>query len=88
MISHLLFAYDTLRFSKLEENHLGYLSCILVYFKVMSEVKIKLSKRVLIPISEVLDLNNLAHFFGCGVDYLPSSYLSLPLGAIYKCKAI
>jgi len=37
---------------------------------------------------EVPKLNNLAYFFGCGVDYLPSSYLSLPLVATYKCKAV
>jgi len=30
----------------------------------------------------------LADFFGCGVGYLPSSYLSLPLDVSYKSKAI
>jgi len=30
----------------------------------------------------------LAHFFGCGVEYLPSSYLDLPLGAPYKRHAV
>jgi len=43
---------------------------------------------VLIPIGEVPKLNNSAHFFGCSVDYLPSSNLGLPLGATYKCKAV
>ena len=36
-------------------------------------------------------LNNLAHLFGCGVESvvcLPSAYLDLPLGAIYKCKMV
>ena len=54
----------------------------------MSGLKINLSKGVLIPIGKVPELNNLAQFFGCGADYLPSSYLGLPLGASYKCKAV
>jgi len=51
----------------------------------MSGFKINLSKRVLISIGE---LNNLAQFFSCGVDYLPSSCLGLPLGDNCKCKAV
>ena len=47
-------------------------------FEVMLGLKINLSKSVLIPIDEVPELNNLAQFFGCGVDYVPSSYLGLP----------
>ena len=45
-------------------------------------------KNVLIPIGEVPQLHHLAQFFGCGVEYLPSSYLGLLLGALYKCKAL
>jgi len=59
-----------------------------VFFKMMLGLRINLSKHVLIPISEVPELNNLAHFFGCGVDYLPSSHLGLHLGATYKCKGL
>jgi len=33
----------------------------------------------------ILDLEE---FFGCEADYLPSSYLGLPLGAPFKCKAV
>jgi len=84
----LLFVDDTLIFCKLEVDQLGYLRCILVLFEVMLGFKINLSKSVLIPIGEVPELNNLAQFFGCGVDYLPSSYLGLPLGATYKCKLV
>ena len=33
-------------------------------------------------------MNNLAHFFGCGIDYPQSSCHSLPLGATYKFKPV
>jgi len=54
----------------------------------MLGLKINLSKSVLIPVGEVPDLNNLAQFFGCGVDFLPSSYLGLALGASFKSKMV
>jgi len=61
---------------------------MLVLFEVMSGLKLNLSKSVFISIGEVPELNNLAHFFGCGVDYLPSSYLGLPLGTTYNYKVV
>ena len=54
----------------------------------MSGLRVNLSKSVIIPIGEVSNVNALTHFFGCRVDYLPSSYLGLPLGASYKSKAV
>jgi len=57
-------------------------------FEVMSGLKINLSKSVLVPTGEVPELNHLAHFFCCGVDYLHLSYLDLALWATYKCKAV
>ena len=87
-VSHLLFADDTLIFCKPEVSQLGYLRCILVLFKAMSGLKVNISKSVLIPVREVPELNSLAQFFGCGVDFLPSSYLGLPLGATFKSKAV
>ena len=37
---------------------------------------------------EVPYVKVLARFFGCAVDYLPSSYLGLPLGVSYKSKVV
>ena len=54
----------------------------------MSGLRVNLSKSALISVGEVHNVNALARFFGCGVDYLPSSYLGLPLGAPYKSIAI
>ena len=88
LISHLLFTDDALIFCKPNESNLGYLKCILLIFEAVSGLRINLAKNVIIPIGEVPNVNTLAHFFGCRVDYLPSSYLGLPLGASYKSKAI
>jgi len=87
-ISHLLFVDYTLTFCKPQESHLGYLRCILVPLKWRSGLKINLPKSTIIPISEVPEPNNLAYFFGCGVDYLPLSYLGPTLGAPHKCTAV
>jgi len=84
LISHLLFADDTL----FEESNLCSRRCILLLFEAMSGRRVNLSKSVLIPVGEVPQIFHLAHFFGCGVEYLPCSYLDLPLGAPYKCKAL
>jgi len=54
----------------------------------MFGLKVNLAKSALIPIGEVPDLPQLALFFGCGVDSLPSTYLGLPLGASYKSKIV
>ena len=51
-------------------------------------VKVNLSKSVLSPIGEVPYVLDLAELFSYGIDYLPSSYFGLPLGAPFKCKAI
>jgi len=88
MTSHLLFVDDTLVFWKPEEGNLGYLRCILLSFEAMSGLRVNLSKSALIPVGDVPNVHVLASFSGCRVDYLPSSYLGLPLGALYKSIAI
>ena len=88
LVSHLLFAGDTLILRNLEVSQLGYLRCIIVLFEMMSGLKINLCKSVFIPFGEVPELNNLAQLFDCGVDSLPSSYLGLPFGASFKSKVV
>jgi len=88
VISHLLFADDTPVFCKPDQSSLGYLRCILLMFEAMSGLRVNLSKGALILVVDVCNVHVLVHFFGCGVDHLPSSYLGLPLGAPYKSIAI
>jgi len=54
----------------------------------MFGLRVNLTKSLIIPIGELPNVNVLAHFFGCRVEYLPAYYLGLPLGASYKCKVV
>ena len=67
-------------------SNFGYLKCIFLALEALSELS--LSKNVLIPIDEVLEIHHPAKFFACGVECLPYSYLCLPLGASFKCKSV
>jgi len=46
------------------------------------------SKSSILPVGQVDNLQMLAGVLGCSIDYLPSSYLGLPLGAKFKDKSI
>ena len=88
LVSHLLFANDTLIFCRPCESDLGYLRCNLLLFEAMSRLRVNLSKSSLIPIGEVPNIHLLACFFGCEVCTLPSTYLGLPLEASFKSIAV
>ena len=80
-ISHLLYADDTLIFCQADMEQLKYLSWILMWFEVLSGLKINLNKSEIIPIGSVDNAEELASELGCKVRQFPTSYLGLPLGA-------
>ena len=84
LISHLLFADDTLVFCKASQDHLTYLSWLFLWFEVVSGLRINLEKSELIPVGRVENIDDLAWGFGCKVGSLPSTYLGMPLGASFK----
>ena len=61
-----------------------YLSWLLMWFKVVSGLRINLEKSKLIPMGRVENFDDLAMEFGCRVGSLPRTYLGLPLGAPFK----
>ncbi|RVW12312.1 Transposon TX1 uncharacterized 149 kDa protein [Vitis vinifera] len=87
-ISHLLFVDDTLVFCQASQDHLTYLSWLLMWFEVMSRLRINLEKSELIPIGRVENIDDLALDFGCRVGSLPSTYLGLPLSAPFKSVTV
>ncbi|XP_058195500.1 uncharacterized protein LOC131311891 [Rhododendron vialii] len=88
MVSHILYAGDTLLFCDAEPKQMGYLRCVLLCFNTVSGLKVNLGKSEMIPICVVEDIGDIAHVLGCKVAALPVSYLGLPLGSSYKAKAV
>ncbi|RVW82268.1 LINE-1 reverse transcriptase-like [Vitis vinifera] len=87
-ISHLFFADDTIIFCEARKDHLTHLSWILFWFEAASSLRINLAKSEIIPIGEVVEMEELAVELGCRVGSLPSQYLGLPLGALNRAPYI
>lgn len=83
-VSHFLFANDTLIFCDSNIQHLEYLSWAFTWLEAISGLKTNLDKSELIPVEQVSKIKDLAREVGCKVGSLPSTYLSLPLGASFK----
>ena len=84
VISHILYADDTLVFCGAEDRQLCQLRCILLCFEAVSVLKVNLSKSEIVPVGEVPRLELLAAILGCKIAALPITYLGLPLGATFK----
>ena len=88
VISHLLYADDTLIFCKAKKDQLKYLSWILMWFEALSGLKINLNKSEIIPIGPVGNVVELASKLGCNAGSFPMSYMGLPLGAKHKALGV
>ncbi|RVW71995.1 putative mitochondrial protein [Vitis vinifera] len=88
IVSHLLFADDTIIFCEARKEQLSALSWILAWFEASSGLRINLHKSVLIPVGEVEEIEEMAMELGCKVGLLPTVYLGLPLGAHHKAISI
>ena len=84
VISHLLYADDTLLFYGANKEQLKYLSWILMWFEALSGLRINLNKSEILPVGSVDNVQELVVELGCGIGSLPSSYLGLPLGLIIR----
>ena len=88
VISHLLYADDTLIFCEANKDQLKYLSWIFKWFEALSGLKINLNKSEIIPIGPVDNVEELANELGCKTGSFPTSYLGLPLGAKHKAVGV
>ena len=88
VISHLLYANDTLIFCEANKDELKYLSWILMWFEALSGLKINLNKSEIIPIGPVDNAEELAIELGCKTGSFPISYLGIPLGAKHKAVGV
>jgi hypothetical protein len=88
VVSHLLFANDTLVFCGANASQIRHIGALLVCFGVVSGLKVNLSKSALVPVGSLGDVDQLAGLLGCGTNTLPLKYLGLPLGASFKLKTM
>ena len=64
------------------------LRCVLTWFQAVSGLRVNLAKSSILPIGHVDNIHMLAGVLGCKVEAFSTTYLSLPLGAKFKEKAI
>ena len=92
MVSHLLFADDTLIFCEADPMQIASLRAILARFEEVSGLRINLGKFESVPIGVVHNMDVLVGMLGCGLvgmlgcrlSSLPLKYLGLLLGAKFK----
>ena len=77
-----------LLFSVGSKDQMMYLSWVLMWFEVISRLRINLDKSELIPMDSVENAEALAVELGCKVGSLPSTYLGLPLGAPHRSVVV
>ena len=77
IISHLLYADDTILLRDAKPEQLMYLSWILMWFEAFYGLRINLSKSEIIPMGTVSNVETLAIELGCGIGSLPTTYLEL-----------
>jgi hypothetical protein len=84
MVTHLLFADDTLMFCDAAPSQIEQLGCVLTWFEAISSLKINLDKSEMVPVGVVSNMEALAGILGCHCASLPMKYLGLPLAAKFK----
>ena len=88
VLTHLLYADDTLIFYGADRIQLVYLRWLLKWFEALSGLRINLSKSKIILVGRVDVAKALAVELSCNVGSLPTSYLGLPLGAPHDSIAV
>ena len=88
VVSHLLFADDTILFCDTDLDQMAYLSWLLMWFEAILGLKINLSKSEIILVGGVTNVESLARKLGCRIGALPTSYLGLPLGAPHNSVSV
>ena len=80
MVSHLLFADDTLIFCDANIDQMLILRMVLIWFEAVFGLKVNLGKSELVAVGAVHNMDLLVAVLGCMQGSLPMKYLGLPLG--------
>ena len=88
VLTHLLYADDTIIFCGADQIQLVYVRWLLMWFEAISGLRINLSKSKIFPVGRVDDAEALVAELGCKVGSLSASYLGLLLGAPHNSIAV
>ena len=78
IVSHLLYADDTILFCELKQDQMAYLSWLLMWFEAISGLKINLAKSKIIPMRGVGNMEVIANeWLICGLKLSPLISFSL-----------
>lgn len=88
IVSHLQFADDTIIFLDASAIEVRRLFIILMLFEVLTGLKLNLEKSSMISVGADDLVVELSSEFGCKVEFLPVSYLGMPIGAGRRCTLI
>jgi hypothetical protein len=88
IVSHLLFADDTLIFCGATTSQIRHIGALLVCFEAVAGLKVNFSKSALVPVGPLDNVGQLAGLLGCRSSEVPLKYLGLLLGASFKLKAM
>ena len=83
-ISHLLFAGDTILFNDASREQLLYIRMVLIFFEVITGLKVNVGKNEIVPVGDVGNLNALVRTLCCKVGTLLMRYLGMPLEPIIR----
>jgi hypothetical protein len=83
VISHLLFADDTINFCDADSDQILHLGYTLTWFEAVLGLKINLGELALVPVGEVSNIEDLSSILGCKTS-LPMTYLGeKPYGTLF-----
>ena len=88
MVSHCLFADNTLIFCDANIDQILILHRMLIWFEAVSGLKVNLGKSELVAMGAVHNMDLLVAVLGCKQGSLPMKYLGFPLGEKFKDKSI
>ena len=88
MVSHLLFADDTLIFFYANIDQMLILRMVLIWFEAVSGLKVNWGKSELVAVGAIHNMDLLVDILGCKQGSLPMKYLGFPLGVKFKDKYI
>ena len=78
VVSHLLFADDTLIFCDANIDQMLILHMVLIWFEVVSGLKVSLGKSEPVAVGAVHNIHLVVAVLGCKQGSLPMKYLGLP----------